>query len=103
MLSPPNPVSSSVEQDRRDEGVDLLDDERSLAGAGLYQARFMSHFTASRTVFREASYLSLSSSSVGSWLPRAERAGLDLLAQVLGDLPVHRIRHVTSKTYQPRQ
>src|SRR5712691_1952438 len=29
----------------------------------------MSHLTASRTVFREASYCSLSSSSVGSWAP----------------------------------
>ena len=55
--------------------------------------RLMSHLIASLTVFREASYSSRSSSSVGSWPAGRDRPRFDLLPQIFGDLPVHRVSH----------
>ena len=51
----------------------------------------MSRLMASRTVFREASYWSLSSPSVGSFAFGSSCPVHDLRAQVVSDVPVHRL------------
>ena len=61
--------------------------------------RVVSHLIASRTVFRDAlSYCSRSSNSVGSSRARCELAGLDPPVQVIGYLPVERVRHGSSSS-----
>ena len=59
---------------------------------GLVSTRpwLVSRLIASLMVFRDEEYRSRSSSSVGSWAPGSRAPGLDLSAQVLGDLLVHR-------------
>src|ERR1039457_1319875 len=87
--------------ERRDEGIDLLDDERTLAGTGYHQAAGdeqldgVTHGVARRVVL-------LPELQFGpQLLAGSEAAVFDLAAQIIGDLPVHGVSHVTSWTSQP--